>query len=339
MKDAAGNRLTEAGEAYTIGAGNQVTAAKGEGYTYDDLGNTTRAGEWIYTWNDAGELIRAQGPTADVSFKYDATGRRIQKAAAGGATRDYLYDAEDIAVEYIDGVPTFYLHGPGIDEPLAMLRGGQAYFFHADGLGSITRITDTTGVVVKSLTYSSFGKVVSETGSLDQPYGFTGRERDTETGLNYHRARYYDPEVGRWLSRDALGFGGGDVVLYGYVDSVGKPIQFSANLYHYTFNNPLNLKDPSGLDPYGRDGRINPVTQCHVQPTKKELADLGVMAALVGITGVFGEDLVLYTLMNPQKALDFVQSALPHSTPEPNGTGFIGSIFGSKFQYYLENRR
>src|SRR5690349_1782263 len=90
---------------------------------------------------------------------------------------------------------------------------------------------------------------------------------------------------GRFVSKDPISFAGGDVNLYGYVDSVGKPIQFSTNLYHYTFNNPINLKDPSGLDPYGRDGRgANNVMRCHVNPHNDRNENLLGLLAALGLT-------------------------------------------------------
>ncbi len=76
-------------------------------------------------------------------------------------------------------------------------------------------------------------------------YTFTGREFDSETGLLYLRARYYDPETGRFVGKDPIGFGGG-VNLYNYVDSVGKPLT-ETNLYLYTGNDPVNWIDPWGL--------------------------------------------------------------------------------------------
>jgi RHS repeat-associated protein len=341
--DDAGNRLTEAGQLYTIGAANQLLAKPGKSYSYDNFGNTLTDGEWVYGWNSKNQLVSMTKAGTTATFNYDPFGRRLDKTVTvSGVTtaHDYVYDGEDIALEYINGqLANHFIHGPGTDEHLALVQGGNTFSYHADGLGSTTKITDDSQNVVQSYGYDSFGRLTSSVGNIDQPYHFTGREYDMETGKYYYRARYYDADSGRFLSRDPLGFGGGDMVLDNYVGSVRKPIQFSANLYHYTFNNPINLKDPSGLDPHGRDGRINLLTKCHVEPTKKELADLATMTALVGITGVFGEDLLWYTLMNPQKALDFVQSALPSSTPEPNGPGFLGSQFGSKFQYYLENRR
>ena len=93
-----------------------------------------------------------------------------------------------------------YTHGPGVDEPLIMERGGSSYYYHTDGLGSIVAITDSTGNIVKSYTYDSFGNIVDEEGVLLNTYTYTSRELDFESGLYYYRARYYDPLIGRFLS-------------------------------------------------------------------------------------------------------------------------------------------
>ena len=91
-------------------------------------------------------------------------------------------------------------------------------------------MTDSGGNVVKSYTYKSFGEIYSESGTLVQPFTFTGREYDPESGLYYYRARYYDPRAGTFLTRDPIGFAGGDV-----------------NLYRYVQNNSVNWMDPLGL--------------------------------------------------------------------------------------------
>jgi RHS repeat-associated protein len=90
-------------------------------------------------------------------------------------------------------------------------------------------ITDSTQTPVATYRYDSFG-TMTQTGTLSQPYTYTGREWDKETGLYYYRARYYDPMVGRFISKDPIGFAGGGVNLYGYVS-----------------NNPVNWVDPLGL--------------------------------------------------------------------------------------------
>jgi len=119
-----------------------------------------------------------------------------------------------------------------IDEPLAMLRSAATSYYHADGLGSVTSVSNAAGSIANTYTYDSFGKLTASTGSLVNPFRYTARESDTETGLYYYRARYYDPAAGRFLSEDPLEFYAG-----------------GANFYRYSFNNPANLNDPSGLAP------------------------------------------------------------------------------------------
>jgi RHS repeat-associated protein len=94
----------------------------------------------------------------------------------------------------------------------------------------VLNLTDSGGNSVKSYTYKGFGEIYSETGSLVQPFKFTGREYDPESGLYFYRARYYDPRAGRFLTKDPIGFMGGDV-----------------NLYRAMGNNPVNRRDPFGL--------------------------------------------------------------------------------------------
>lgn len=110
-----------------------------------------------------------------------------------------------------------------------MERGGQYYYYHADGLGSVTAISDAARTVVQRYSYSVFGQPRPTT-DFRNSYQYTGREYDKETGLYYYRARYYDPIEERFIQKDPIGFAGGDVNLFGYVQ-----------------NNPANATDPTGL--------------------------------------------------------------------------------------------
>src|SRR6202162_4021538 len=98
-------------------------------------------------------------------------------------------------------------------------------------------------------TYDSFGKLTASTGSLVNPFRYTARESDTETGLYYYRARYYDPASGRFLSEDPLQFYGG-----------------GANFYRYAFNSSANLNDPSGLAPSLLDRLLDRLKPTHAPP-------------------------------------------------------------------------
>ena len=124
---------------------------------------------------------------------------------------------------------THFTQGAGIDEALALTGTGGTYFYHADGLGSITSLTDSTGNLSASYVYDSFGQLTASTGSITNPFHYTGREFDAETGLYDYRARYDDPSSGRFISEDPVRFDQG------------------GNFYTYVSSHPTDLMDPTGL--------------------------------------------------------------------------------------------
>jgi RHS repeat-associated protein len=158
-------------------------------------------------------------------------GRRIAKSVNNVVTW-YVYDGNAILAAYdLSGTVTArYAHGLNIDEPLAVQQGSVTSFYHADGLGSIVALTNAAGSVVQTYSYDSFGNI-TQSGGINQPYTYTAREYDSETGLYFYRARYYDPKAGRFITKDPISFAGGDV-----------------NLYAYVGNNSINWIDPYGLN-------------------------------------------------------------------------------------------
>lgn len=238
--DAVGNRTT-AGN--VTNAGNQLTADATHSYQYDDNGNLTRktllaTGTYTqYSYDAENRLTTVEdfvagNPTAAFTstYRYDGLGRRIEKVA-NGTTRRYVYDRDQILLEY-DGANALqarYTYGPRMDEPIAVTRGASTFFYHQDGLGSVTDLTDSAGTTAKSYSYDAYGNIVDQTGTVEQPYTYTGREFDAESGLYYYRARYYDPVIGRFHNPDPLGLRGG------------------LNLYAYVSNMPLRFLDPFGL--------------------------------------------------------------------------------------------
>ncbi|MEK9141135.1 MAG: RHS repeat domain-containing protein, partial [Nitrospirota bacterium] len=152
--DPVGNRTTGGS---VVNSGNQLTADANYAYLYDDNGNLIRktflaTGNFTaYTYDAENRLTKVEdfvagNPTAIATstYRYDGLGRRIEKIANGQTTR-YVYDGEDILLEY-DGANVLqarYTHGPGIDEPIAVTKSGNTFFYHQDGLGSVTDLTDS----------------------------------------------------------------------------------------------------------------------------------------------------------------------------------------------------
>ena len=166
------------------------------------------------------------------SFAYDALGRRIQKTI-NGRTIQYLYDGKDIVQEFESGLPSVgYIRTLNIDEPLARISTVKQRYYQLDALGSVIGLTDESGHEVTQYAYDAFGQVTVSGEVSDNHFQYTGREND-ETGLYYYRARYYSPELQRFVSED--------------------PIRFWGGLHFFTFveNNPMNHIDPYGLSPCG----------------------------------------------------------------------------------------
>jgi len=234
--DPVGNRLSSLGvPSYSYNNSNQLTSTSAASFTYDNSGNTLTksvgVGTTTYTWDFENRLISAQTPSqGTVTFKYDPFGRRIQKSSSSGTT-NYLYDGMN-AVEEVDASGNEvarYAQDAGLDAPLAQLRSGTTSYYEQDGLGSITSVSGNTGTLANTYTYDAFGNLTASTGSLGNPFQYTGRDFDPETGLRYYRARYYDSGTGRFLNEDPSSLGGG------------------LNLYRYVDNNVLNAVDPYGL--------------------------------------------------------------------------------------------
>src|SRR5947208_2508657 len=126
-----------------------------------------------------------------------------------------------------------YTQADNVDEPLAELRSGTTSYYEQDGLGSVTSLSSSSSSLTNTYVFDSFGNLTNFSGTLINPFQYTGRDYDPETGLRYYRTRYYDPIIGRFLSEDPIGFNGGN------------------NFYPYVGNGPTNFSDPSGLVPAG----------------------------------------------------------------------------------------
>lgn len=218
----------------TFDANNRQVSFNGATLSYDANGNLTSDGVNSFVWNARNELIQVrQGGELKLSFAYDALGRRTGKAIGAAVPTQYLYDGENPIQEKQAGATNPILVGPGVDERFARNDVGGRLYFLTDMLGSTIGLTNSAGEIRQRYSYDPYGNISSSDTSTGytNPYQYTGREADT-AGLYYYRARYYSPEMGRFISEDPLGFGGRQ-----------------ANFFAYSFGSPLNYIDRNGQDP------------------------------------------------------------------------------------------
>jgi RHS repeat-associated protein len=252
----------------TVNGASETLAAHGltEQYGYDSFGNMEQSGLYTFMqpYNAANQLSGWSYDAAG-NLLADAFGNMYQYDAEGKINNvsgtSYVYDAEARRVEksgttvvdtiYFGGRPLGRLSGGawtdliyGVGGLLAEVTGtqtGQPLYRMTDHLGSLVGTLSSTGSVLSTQDVASFGEVIA--GGSSDPYVFTGKERDTESGNDYFGARYYDSNMGRFMSPDPS-------QLY-YADPTNPQ---SLNLYSYVLNNPLRNIDPDGLNCYWDDG-------------------------------------------------------------------------------------
>jgi RHS repeat-associated protein len=213
---------------------NRLTNTATTSYVYNANGNmvskTVGANTTQFYWDYENRLKQVILPSGqNVVYKYDALGRRSERNVNNSTSwTKFTYDGQDVILDQnSDGTSVTYLNGAGIDNKIRQTVNGQAQYFLSDHLGSTNALTDATGTVISSTNYDSFGNATNS--SFPTRYQFTGREFDDLTGLHYYRARFYDANLGRFISEDPIGLNGG------------------INPFVYVKNNPLFYKDPLGL--------------------------------------------------------------------------------------------
>ena len=239
--DVAGNRTAVGGSwartglppaltTATYDAANRLTAWSGTSFSYDMNGNLTNDGTKTYDWNARNQLAALSGGV-NASFAYDGVGRRRGKTISG-TTTNFLYDGLTFVQELSSGgTPTAnLLTGLGIDEAFTRSDGGGARTLLTDALGSTLALANNSGSVQTTYTFEPFGAATTSGTASTNTGQFAGRENDG-TGLYFYRARFYHPQLQRFIAPDPIGLDGGDV-----------------NLYSYVTNRPVTGTDPLGLD-------------------------------------------------------------------------------------------
>ena len=219
-------------DGYAINGLNQYTSIGGKALGYDANGNLTADGARSYGYDIENRLVSAGG-NVSATLSYDPLGRLHQATIAGQSTH-FLYDGDALVAEY-DGAGNVlrrYVHGPGVDEPVAEYAGATVSastrrYLHADHQGSIVAIsTGSGGTLLTANTYDAYGVPGANNAGR---FAYTGQLALAELGLYHYKARAYDPRLGRFLQTDPVEYRDG------------------MNLYAYVASEPVNRADPTGL--------------------------------------------------------------------------------------------
>jgi RHS repeat-associated protein len=242
--DPAGNLIMQDRPGAAKVLGNRLLMQGDRHYDYDAFGNLIRerrgTGQKLvteYAYDCQHRLVGVTTPDGrTASYRYDAFGRRIAKTV-DGKTTEFFWQGDNLVAESSKAHYRSYVYEPGSFRPLAMLDGkgplkACPFYYQLDHLGTPQELTDYSGEIVWSAKYNAYGKVtrIAFGGGeqLEQPLRFQGQYFDAESGLHYNRHRYYDPDVGRYLTPDPIKLAGG------------------LNPYQYT-RNPTGWVDPLGL--------------------------------------------------------------------------------------------
>jgi len=232
---------------------NFTTVKGGSSLARDNNGNTTDDLTNKYVYDALNRIVNVLDRTTEAeiaTYVYDTRNRRVRKEVTSGDTAECVYDGWRVVAEY-DGSANLdaeYVYGDYIDEPVAMYRdhnddddfadANELLYYATNRLYSVAALLDTSGSVVEGYEYTAYGKVTILDSNFDtttytysqygNPYLYTGRRYDDESGLYYYRNRYYSPNLGRFITRDPMYYAGG------------------VNLYEYADSRPIPVADPHG---------------------------------------------------------------------------------------------
>jgi RHS repeat-associated protein len=219
----------------SIDVGNLGGNTGTRGFNHDSRGNITKAGNLSFNYNYADQPTRVSGD-ANGSYTYDGNLKRV-KSVINGKTRYNIYNLSGQLVHIYDlskNEKTDYIKLGNMT--IARVVNNQPTYLHFDALGSPVGGTNSSGSVSFYEWYTPFGITLNNHSSNDNQAGFTGHIKDSDTGLVYMQARYYDPVIGRFYSNDPV-----DAVSFlseGNVQGFGR--------YTYVNNNPYKYTDPDG---------------------------------------------------------------------------------------------
>ncbi|MCF5794674.1 RNase A-like domain-containing protein, partial [Pseudomonas sp. PA-1-6B] len=342
----AGNLLMQDRPGPDIVAANRLMIQGDRHYDYDAFGNLIRErrgkGQQLvteYRYDCQHRLISLTKPNGETaSYRYDPFGRRISKTV-DGKTTEFFWQGDKLIAEHHAERHRSYLYEPDSFRPLALLDGfgpkeTKPYHYQLDHLGTPQELTSPEGEIVWSAHYRAFGQIARlDVGKVDNPLRFQGQYFDAESGLHYNRHRYYNPDIGRYLTPDPVKLAGG------------------INGYRYV-PNPTGWVDPLGLSckktscPEGPYSVIVPggglaaheaagghLMEKHVGRTDQQLLDRLRQEPHIPAASTFHDrataELAISKVLdnNQDKIKDFLegnnqQIVITQPSPEPIGTSF-----------------
>lgn len=216
----------------TYGTANNLNlypTVGGTSYGYNNDGCLTSNGVWTYTYSSEGKLLTAVKTGTSLAFKYDPSGRQVEKSVGAVKTRFYYSGLQRMGDYSSAGVlQTRYVYAAPLDEvAIQISSAGVKTYLHADDLGSVIATTNSAGAIVNRYSYGPFGETTSLAGISN---GYNGQRYDSDSGLYYYKTRNYSPTLGRFLQPDGIGYSAG------------------FNMYAYVGNSPTNKTDTLGFD-------------------------------------------------------------------------------------------
>jgi RHS repeat-associated protein len=316
--DAAANRLNFNTSQFDHVKDNRLKRWRNQEYAYDAWGNLIekRSGMGTlqtFVYDCENRLVRAEtlvnGKLESTgAYRYDSLGRRVGKqSVVNGVTeqKHFLWQGLRMLREERPGQSSLYLYEPGSYAPLARVDQAegeeqQLYYFHTDQIGTPLEMTDREGQIVWQATYKAWGAVERlAVNDVEQNLRFQGQYFDDETGLHYNTFRYYDPEVGRFVTQDPIGLDGG------------------SNLYRYVLN-PTGWIDPLGWTGFDASGRPLSSSQYSVWTSVEMPQDIHASGRPTHFRYA-NEELYNRTLKYPELNSALPPEVVEHIKPGPRG--------------------
>ncbi len=323
--DSTGNRIQLNNTTYTYNEMNELLSFESGDenctFTYDTYGNCVRKGDgtnvWEYSYDYENRLtsVKENGQVIEV-YVYDGDGMRIKKSDAT-SERVYIYGGLNVLYEVnvTTQMNAVYIYGPA--GRIAKRVNDIREYYHTDQLGSTRLVTSENGEVSEEIVYEPFGEQIN---TSEERYTYNGKELD-ESGLYYYGVRYYDPAIGRFISRDPV--------------AGEKESPQTLNRYTYCLNNPLTYIDPTGTESDPIWNAINNINWSLVPFDKiQELIEGGdLFGALVLLVGALIEQGLPFLFIKDEEGN---VAAIAYTENTESGCWLIGINVTNKEQFIEE---